>query len=449
MFDEDVISFAHGDGLRPPASAVVVAGIDALLDGATFPLERYNFLERHEPLEESIHSTLRDEGFSGESATHVCIDAGTSKLFVSYLMATAEVGDVVLTAPTFYHGLVGWCDLLRLELEVVSTLPTDGFKLSYETLESAHFRAVKRCGRPPRVLVVFNPTQCGAIYTAAELDEVAAYCDRFSVAVVEDNIFARTRFDLSRPIPHLAADRRLHDRVVSLDGCSKADGLANVRVGWAVGPQPLIDRMEAIKAATTVGMPYVALVMADAALRVGFDSRERDVAECARRSIALSVAIDELNDWLGFDQREGLRVAHVPEAGHSMLVDANGLRSVGGPFAGLENSVELAAFWLDRAAVAVSPLYSSALDGLECRLNFGSLQRRPATHLRTFEDPDVRALILASVKEGDVATAGRLVESCRSIGTEDADTVYIAQLIREGIIERVGSALQPRALAAV
>jgi aspartate aminotransferase len=448
MFDEEVISFAHGNGLRAPAPAVVAAGVGALLDQTGFPLQRYNFLERFEPLEESIHTTMLREGFPLEHLDTICIDAGTSKLFTSFLATVTEPGDVVLAAPGFYHGLVGWCRLLKLGIRIVPAMAAQSYKLSAAGLEAAWCSADRLGTHRAGVVVVFNPTPSGAIYTAAELREVADFCVERDLTAIEDNVFARTRFDPHAPIAHLADDERMRDRVVSVDGCSKADGLANLRIGWAVGPRHLVQSLEQIKVATTVALPYVTLVMADAALRREWQLRPGDAAVCRRRAELVTASLEHLNDQLGVPGEEGFRVVHPPQAGHSIMVDAGPLVVAGRQLASFHNSLQLAEDWLDRAAVAVSPLYSCGLDGHEFRLNFASINRtaRPGSGRR--EHPagrDPRRRTVRSLARDDRDAVRQLCRLVEADGDTPPQADTAPGLIHEGLVRRLASALHPRA----
>jgi aspartate aminotransferase len=451
MFDEEVISFAHGNGLRAPEPAVVAAGIKALLDQTGFPLERYNFLERYEPLEESIHTTMLREGFPMEHLDFICIDAGTTKLFTSFLSVVTEPGDVVLTAPAFYHGLVGWCRLLKLGVHIVPSTAGESYKLTAANLDAAWCERQLHGVRQPKVVVVFNPTMSGAIYTADELRDVAAFCHEHDVVVIEDNVFARTRYEPYAPIAHLADDERMRDRVVSVDGCSKADGLANLRIGWAVGPAHLIRKMEQIKLATTVALPYVTLVMADTALRLEWGARQRDAAVCRRRAAQVTTSIAEVNELLDLPEDAGFRVVHPPRAGHSIMVDAGALGTVGGRLAPFRTSLQLAEDWLDRAAVAVSPLYSCGLDGREFRLNFASINRTalPGSGRRNHPTALVGGpRISRALARDDRAALGELCRRAEHEATTPPATPADPSLglIREGLVRRLASALHPRAL---
>lgn len=450
MFDEEVISFAHGNGLRAPESAVVRAGIAALLDQHGFPLQRYNFLERYDPIEESIHTTMLREGFPMDHLDSICIDAGTTKLFTSFLSTVTDPGDVVLAAPAFYHGLVGWCRLLKLDIQIVPTTAEYSYKLTYDSLEAAWLerQMLGRCA--PKVVVLFNPTPSGAIYTAEEIGEVAAFCDQHDLVAIEDNVFARTRYDSYAPIAHLANDERMRDRVVSVDGCSKADGLANLRIGWAVGPRHLIQDMEAIKVATTVALPYVTLAMADTALRLEWTLRRRDAEVCRARAAVVTRSIEEVNDFLDLPDGAGFRVVHQPEAGHSIMVDGGALGADGGRLAPFANSLQLAEDWLDRAAVAVSPLYSCGLDGHEFRLNFASINRTVRAGNGRREHPaalDPRPRLVGALARDDREA---IRELCRLAEDEVVDSEPLVdtapRLIHEGLVDRVASALHPRAV---
>jgi aspartate aminotransferase len=447
IFDPEVISFAHGNGLRAPQSAVVTAGIRALLDQARYPLERYNFLERHEPLDALIHATMQGEGLPADHLGSICIDAGTSKLFVSCLMTMADRGDVVMTAPGFYHGLVGWCRLLDLGLQIAPTGPESGHKLGYHSLEMA-WAAGRRAGRrPPRVVVLFNPTQTGAIYSAAEMSDIAAFCAEHDAMVIEDSIFARTRFDQSGPIAHLANDERMRDRVVTLDGCSKADGLANMRIGWAVGPPALVRAVESVKLSTTVAMPYVTLVMAEAALATGQAARRSDAAECEARAAAVASGVALLNERLGLSSDAGFRVVHEPAAGHSIMVEAGHLGPPGGPARSPAHSLQLCEDWLDRAAVGVSPLYSSGLNGNEFRLNFAAIEIKEKPIPGRWNFPvtrDPRPQIATAVAQHDHKSVTDLLRVAERSVAREPEISTIRALIHEGLVERIAGALRPR-----
>ena len=448
MFDREVVSFAHGDGLAAPDFTVVAAGIEALLDQARFPLSRYNFLERHEGLEDVIRATMRSEGFPDSHHSSLCVDSGTTKLLQSFLRSVTEAGDAVLVAPTFYHGLVGWARLMNLGLQLVSTSAGYAHKLEPQAIETAIHNA-KRWARRTSALVVFNPTQTGAMYTAAELDAISDCCAQYDLDVIEDSIFGRTRFDQKTPLAHLASSRSIGERVVTVDGCSKADGLANARIGWAAGPPMLLDKMERVKAATTVGIPYVTLEMARAALLVPRTVREADATECAHRAAAVIGAVQLVNAVLDGDDRErpAIVVVHPPEAGHSILLDVSGLGVRSDLLAWPNDSLDVTERWLDRAAVAVSPMCSSGLCGSEIRLNFACVTDPLEAKSTKNASSHVPAGVVRAAAFGDRGAVDHFLRSLDTLATAEArPTGRVLEVIRHSIVDRVGAAHHDRVL---
>jgi aspartate aminotransferase len=364
MFDPDVISFAHGEGVRRPHPAVVAAGVHAVLDSRAGALEDYQFLRRWRPLEDRVAAYFADGGVDGLTPDDLCIDSGTSRLFCAFLHAVTSPGDTVLAGRAYYHLLIAWCELAGVALECVPTTVDDDFKLTAAAVEDwlrGHPRA------RPRAVVLFNPSQTGAVYTASELAELAGVLAAHGIAALEDTVFRFTEYPGVAPAPFLASSGP-GGSVVTVGGGSKAYGLANIRIGWACGPPDLMGAMRAHAYAAGVTVPHVAQAMAAAALAAPAGYLRRNSAECAARARAVAAFAGAT---------PGIRVRHVPRAGHSILLDLDaykGARTPGGTR--LVDSVDLVRHLLDVGGVAVSPGLSSGFDDLTVRLCFGCVGAR-------------------------------------------------------------------------
>jgi aspartate aminotransferase len=366
MFDPDVISFAHGEGVRRPHPAVVAAGVDALLDSDAGALEDYQFLRRWAPLEDRITEYFADGGIQRLTSDHLCVDSGTSRLFCSFLRTVTEPGDTILVARTYYHLLISWCELFGLRLECVPTAAEDDFKLTATALEDWYSRPP--AGVRPRAVVLFNPTQTGAVYTGPELESLAEVLRARGLAALEDTVFRFTEFPGVARAPFLAAFDRSAE-IATVGGGSKAYGLANVRIGWACGPPELMREMRAHAYAVGVTVPHVAQAMAAAALAAPAEYVLRNSRECSIRAGMIA-------SFLGACA-PGVRIVHTPLAGHSVLLDLNGYRGMVTP-AGirLRDSVDLLRHLLTVGKVAVSPGLSAGFDDLTVRLCFGCVGAR-------------------------------------------------------------------------
>ncbi|HWD08460.1 MAG TPA: aminotransferase class I/II-fold pyridoxal phosphate-dependent enzyme, partial [Actinomycetota bacterium] len=243
MFDEGVISFAHGEGMRRPHPSVVAAGVRALLDTADSALDGYLFLHRLEPLDEAIARFFVADGIDPATAGNVCVDSGTTRLFLAFLHAVADPGDTFLVAPTYYYPLASWCELAGVRLACVPTRRCNDYKLTREDLDAWYDRSGPAGGL--RGLFLFNPTQTGGIYSRQDLDGIAGFVVDHDLVALEDCIFTLTEYDPHETRHHLASCAGMAGRVVTISGGSKAHGLANIRIGWGCGPRPVVEAMNA------------------------------------------------------------------------------------------------------------------------------------------------------------------------------------------------------------
>lgn len=380
MFDPDVISFAHGEGLRRPHRTVVSAGVMALIDTQCSSLENYLFMQRIPRLDELIAQRFQRVGIPESISRNIAIDCGTTRLFVAFLQLLSRPGDVFITAPGFYHPLAGWCHDWGVRLVCVSTRREFDYKLTPDDLELWWNSTVDKGTIPKPVgLMLFNPSMVGAIYSSYELRQLAEWVIKHDLLVLEDAIFSETEFDETIAPARIAACPGMENRVFTITGGSKVHGLANIRIAWGCGPKSLIDHLNRFITSTGPTVPQLAKLMALAALEAPLAYIERHASECLTRVRQICVLIDEVNsslrqrfnlpaDW------KAVRVELSPKAGHSILLsfDAlSGLKTDSG-FT-INDSIDLTRYFLDTAKVAFSPGLSLGWDGCLLRCNFGCI----------------------------------------------------------------------------
>jgi aspartate aminotransferase len=371
MFDPQVISLAHGDGIRRPHATAVAAGVAALLETEIASLEDYTFLRRHEEFEAAVSADFVRAGIPADIAGNVCVDSGTTRIFAAFLQAVTSPDDIVGVPRSFYHPLPSWCELSQVNLELIATTGTADYKLTPAALDDWYHR--HETARP-RALFLFNPTQTGALYSHDEMAAIAEVIRRTGLLVLEDSVFAGTEFPGQAKACHLVAVAPdIADRVVTLKGGSKAYNLANMRIGWGCGPVDLIGAMNDYAVTTTVTVPFVAKAMALAALRAPDSYLAENARECRDRAALITTLVGECNAIVGGEEPL-LTVAHQPQAGHAILLAAPGLAGRRLPDGStIDHSIDLARFLLSAASVAVSPGYSLGFDGTEIRVVFGSV----------------------------------------------------------------------------
>jgi 2-aminoadipate transaminase len=148
-----------------------------------------------------------------------------------------DPGDVILAEAPSYVGALG--AFAAYQADVVH-VPMDDDGLIPEALSAALARAATS-GRKPKFLYTVpnfhNPA--GVTLAASRRHEILDICQRAGLLVVEDNPYGLLGFD-SEPMRALRADDP--DGVVYLGTFSKTFA-AGVRVGWAVAPPAIRDKL--------------------------------------------------------------------------------------------------------------------------------------------------------------------------------------------------------------
>lgn len=109
-----------------------------------------------------------------------------------------------------------------------------------------------------RVFVFSNPNNpTGTVHPPAVIKKLAELAIRYNVFVIADQLYARLIYD-NRPFLHLAAVPGMAERTITLLGPSKTESMSGYRLGLAVGPAEIVDRMEDLQSITALRAPAYA-----------------------------------------------------------------------------------------------------------------------------------------------------------------------------------------------
>ncbi len=86
-----------------------------------------------------------------------------------------------------------------------------------------------------------NPT--GGVIPLADLEHIAAVAQRYDCWVLSDEIYARLAYD-DRVVPSIAALPGMDRRTIIVDGFSKTYAMTGWRLGYAIMPTALAERVE-------------------------------------------------------------------------------------------------------------------------------------------------------------------------------------------------------------
>lgn len=371
----DVVSLATGSGTRRPHAGVIEAAVRSILGSENYSFDNYHFLQPYGPMLDAARRDLAAMGVPANQSDSVLVDFGSSGIITGAFSLILRPGDVLLTAPGFYHGLIEWCDLAGLELAVTS--PDDGGppRLTAGNIRSC-FASLDNKARHRRRAVFFsNPTFTGYVYTRTELEALADAIAEIDAFVICDMVFAGTEF-ADEKAASLASFEQLAGRVLTVRSVSKTHNLANLRVGWAGGPPDMIRHLDDHRESTKGTVPFLCQAMAAAAINAPEDYFRANAVECRERADLVVDWSRRLNKEVNrrFGIGNCVTPVAIPQSGHSILLDAPGLKGLLTPDGThLYSSADLGEYLLQHHRVCISPAYSMGFDGIEFRIAFGSV----------------------------------------------------------------------------
>jgi aspartate/methionine/tyrosine aminotransferase len=184
-------------------------------------------------------------------AQELIITPGTQGALFLALGATVTTGDkVAIVRPDYFANrkLVEFLGGQVVPVRMDHLSRTEGAGLDLGGLESAFKSGV-------RTFLFSNPNNpAGVVYSPSEIAHIADLANRYDVIVIVDQLYSRMVFT-GQVYTHLRASAINPDLVVTIMGPSKTESLSGYRLGVAVGPAHLIDRMEKLQAIVSLRAP--------------------------------------------------------------------------------------------------------------------------------------------------------------------------------------------------
>lgn len=196
------------------------------------------------------------------------ITSGVSGGIMLAFLALVDEGDEVLVPDPYFVMYKHLVNLLGGKPVFVDTYPN--FRLRVEELE-------KKVTKKTKVLLMNSPANpTGVMYTKEEIDTAVDFASQHDLVIISDEIYDEYVYD-EDSIP-TAASR--YEKVLLLGGFSKTYSMTGWRVGYAVGPEEIIDAMTTIQQFSFVCAPSFAQEAAIQALDFNVSDR---IAEYRRR----------------------------------------------------------------------------------------------------------------------------------------------------------------------
>jgi len=333
----DVIALSQGEPDMDTPKHIGDAGVAAITQGQT----RYTLVNGTLPLRQAIAAKLARDHDMQVDPNHIIVGTGGKQVLFNAFLATLNEGDEVLIPAPYW---VSYPDMVHLAGGVsvsVACPETQGFKLTADLLSAAITPRT-------RWLLLNSPSNpTGAVYTKAELQALAQVLKAHpDILVMSDDMYEKLLFDGMAYSTMAQAAPEIADRVLTVNGVSKAYCMTGWRIGYGHGPAWLIDAMSTIQSQSTSNPSSVSQAAATVALNGQQDFiADHNTVFKRRRDLVVGL----LNDCRGL---------HCPMPQGAFYVYPNCGQTLGKTTAGgklLKDDFDFANALLDEQQVAVVP----------------------------------------------------------------------------------------------
>jgi aspartate aminotransferase len=288
-------------------------------------------------LRKAIAAKLKRENDLDYNFDQVVVSTGAKQSLANAIMCLVNPGDEVII-PTPYW--VSYSELVKLaegESVFIDTNLESNFKITPQELEAAI--------TPKSKLFMFsspnNPT--GSVYSREELAALVKVFEKYpNIYIISDEIYEHINF-LDKHVS-IAQFPSIKDRVIIINGLSKAYAMTGWRLGYSVSNKEIADACDKLQSQITSGTCSITQRAGISAYEGGLDSvKEMREAFLKRRDLVFNL-LKEIN---------GVKV-NLPDGAFYFFPDVSsffGKSTTEGEV--IKDSDELALYLLNKGHVAV------------------------------------------------------------------------------------------------
>lgn len=339
---KDVIGLGAGEPDFNTPQHICEAAKKAMDDGQT----KYTPVGGTPKMKQAIIDKFKRDNNLEYSPDEIITGTGGKQIIFNAILATINKDDeVIIPAPYWvsYPDIVVFADGKPITIECDSS-----FKLKPEQLEAAITPKTKW-------LILNSPSNpTGAAYSKEELQALADVLLRHEhVYVMSDDIYEHLIYDGFEFATIAQVEPRLKDRVLTINGVSKAYSMTGWRIGYAGGPAALIKAMTKLQSQSTSNPCSISQAAAVEALNGDHSFLDEWKKAFVKRR---DLVVEKLNAIDGL-------TCQTPEGAFYVYPSCEGLIGKKAPSGEVINSsTEMATYLLESVGVAVVPGVAFGLD---------------------------------------------------------------------------------------
>lgn len=236
----DLIAFTAGEPNFDTPEAIKAAAIQAIQAGDTKYVPKGGTA-----LKDAIAAwTNRTRGTSYAPA-QVLVSCGAKHSISNAALALLEEGDEAILPAPYWLTYPETVKLAGATPVAVDASPAQGFVPDPDDIRAALTDRT-------RMIILNSPSNpTGAVYPAEVIHAIADIAREADLWVLTDEIYDELVYEGSEFVSILSAGEDMVERCIVINGASKTYAMTGWRIGWTLGPAPVIKAMGALQSHLT------------------------------------------------------------------------------------------------------------------------------------------------------------------------------------------------------
>lgn len=179
--------------------------------------------------------------------TEMVVTIGSTEAMVDTLFAITNPGDKVIMFSPYFENYRAQTLLVGCEPIFVPLIPPT-FCYDANVLEDAFKQGAK-------AILICNPSNpSGKVFTMEELKQIAALAIKYDTYVIIDEVYEHIVYEPHQHI-YMNSLPGMWERTISCSSLSKTYSITGWRLGYAIAPKPIMDRIKQYHDFNAVGAP--------------------------------------------------------------------------------------------------------------------------------------------------------------------------------------------------
>ena len=252
----DVISFAVGEPDFDTPQNIKKAAVEAIESGFTKYTAVAGIVELKEAIAEKFHN---DNGLAYKPA-QISVACGAKHALYNIAQVLWDKGDEVIILAPYWVSYTDQVILTGATPVIFDTSKFENFAIPRDELKALI---------TPRTRAILinspsNPT--GKVYNRSELESIAQLAVENDLLIISDEIYEKILYDGTEFVSIAALGNEIQQRTITINGVSKAYAMTGWRIGYAAGPEKIIQAMNKIQGQATSAPNSIAQKASIAAL---------------------------------------------------------------------------------------------------------------------------------------------------------------------------------------